>query len=80
MEFLQKKLDDLDFWFGQTAVGDLKMGVALCDQWQNACSILTSQMWTRLPTHSWIEGPYQSSFIGGFKQRLSEVINTTILF
>ena len=79
--YVQRKLADLDVWYGQfTQVRScLQDGLNICEKWSSAADLLTSQFWKQYALHPWKGGPFASGTLLQLTLRLEEVMALRVL-
>ena len=79
--YVQRKLADLDVWYGQfTQVRScLQDGLNICEKWSSAADLLTSQFWQQYALHPWKGGPFVSGTLLQLTLRLEEVMALRVL-
>ena len=54
-------------------------GIALCEQWEFSCNLLTGQVWKRHIDEQWKGSPIELKFLSGFRKKLEEVYSLAVL-
>ncbi|XP_040902456.1 cytoplasmic dynein 2 heavy chain 1 [Toxotes jaculatrix] len=74
--YVQRKLSGLKLFEEPFAVvrENLRMGVAICEQWVIACDHLTGQVWKRHAPHAWKGNKHCPQTLHCLAKRLDEVV------
>ncbi|XP_029026743.1 cytoplasmic dynein 2 heavy chain 1 isoform X2 [Betta splendens] len=79
--YVQRKLSGLKI-FEETFVSmreNLRMGVAICEQWVLACEHLTGQVWKRHAPHPWKGNKHCPQTLHCLAKRLDEVVTLRVV-
>ncbi|XP_054598719.1 cytoplasmic dynein 2 heavy chain 1 isoform X1 [Nothobranchius furzeri] len=74
--YVQKKLSGLQIFvepFGLVRE-NLRTGISICEQWVDACKLLTGQLWKRNAPHAWKGGEHCPEILHSLTKRLNEVV------
>ncbi|KAI6195343.1 Cytoplasmic dynein 2 heavy chain 1 [Aphelenchoides besseyi] len=69
---IRSKIKIDDFWSNSTAVDQVHVAIALCEQWIVSVQLMTSQTWLT-HTNEWRGKPAKLDLITGYKKRLDEI-------